>query len=210
MGLYIDIHTHSPSADYPTPASAGIHPWHAASGLIDEAAMHAAALIGEIGLDYACNVDREVQEHLFREQLSIAQRLRKPVVVHCVRAFEDVMKIVADYHLKAVIFHGFIGSKEQAAEAVKRGYFLSFGEGVKRSPKTAVALQNTPLENLFLETDENTLSIEEIYSIAAEIRGEDTETIINAITNNPNRYQHSTENIRFFATELSQKYALYP
>lgn len=170
MGLYIDIHTHSPSAGYPTPTSAGIHPWHAASGLIDEAAMHSADLIGEIGLDFACDVDRQVQEHLFREQLSIAQRLRKPIVVHCVRAFEPMMKILSEYQLRAVIFHGFIGSVQQAEQAIKRGYYLSFGEGAFRSPRTMEALRAIPLSRLFAETDESALSIETIYEMVASER----------------------------------------
>lgn len=186
MGLYIDIHTHSPSANYPTPASAGIHPWHAASGFIDEAAMHSADLIGEIGLDYACKVDRQAQEHLFREQLSIAQRLRKPVVVHCVRAFEPMMKILSKYQLRAVIFHGFIGSVQQAEQAIKRGYYLSFGEGAFRSPRTLEAMRTIPLSRLFAETDESQISIEKIYEMIAAERKIEVVELQTQIENNYN------------------------
>ena len=187
MRRLIDIHTHNPHPEVTSPMMVGIHPWDAEKAELQEQMFSGAEAIGEIGLDYACDVDRVKQKELFRAQLAIAEKMQLPVVLHCVRAFAPTLEILKNYHLKAVIFHGFIGSKEQAAEAVKRGHFLSFGESVKRSPKTAVALQNTPLENLFLETDESTLSIEEIYSIAAEIRGEDMETIINAITNNYDR-----------------------
>lgn len=176
MGLYIDIHTHSPSADYPTPTSAGIHPWQATSGIIDEAAMRSADLIGEIGLDYACSVDRVAQEHIFRYQLSLAQRYGKPVVLHCVRAFEPMMKILSEYELRAVIFHGFIGSVQQAERAIKRGYYLSFGEAAFRSPRTVEALRAIPLSRLFAETDESPLSIKTIYeTIASERKTEVTE-----------------------------------
>ena len=187
MSRYIDIHTHHFTARHTELRAAGIHPWDAEKAELQEQMFSGAEAIGEIGLDYACDVDRSKQEELFRAQLAIAEMMQLPVVLHCVRAFAPTLEILKNYHLKAVIFHGFIGSKEQAAEAVKQGYFLSFGEGVKRSPKTAIALQSIPLENLFLETDESRLPIEEIYSIAAEIRGEDMETIINAITNNYNR-----------------------
>lgn len=187
MNRYIDIHTHNFTARHTELRAAGIHPWDAEKAVLQEQMFLGIQAIGEIGLDYACDVDRLKQVELFRAQLTIAEKMQLPVVLHCVRAFAPTLEILKSHHLKAVIFHGFIGSKEQAAEVVKRGYFLSFGEGVKRSPKTAIALQSIPLENLFLETDESTLSIEEIYSIAAEIRGEDIETIINVITNNYNR-----------------------
>ena len=186
MSRYIDIHTHNFTARHTELRAVGIHPWDAEKAELQEHIFFGASAIGEMGLDYACNVDKAKQEEIFRAQLTIAEKLQLPVILHCVRAFHPTFSILKEYHLKAVIFHGFIGSKELAAEAVKQGYFLSFGEGIKRSPKTAIALQNTPLENLFLETDESTLSIEEIYAIAAEIRGNDIKTIIDAITNNYN------------------------
>ena len=186
MGIYIDIHTHNPQADHPTPTSAGIHPWHAASGLIDEAAMHSADLIGEIGLDYACNVDRALQEQIFRQQLSLAERLHKPVVVHCVRAFEPMMKILSEYQLRAVIFHGFIGSLQQAEQAIKEGYYLSFGEGAFRSPRTIETLRTIPLSRLFAETDESPICIEKIYEMVAAERKIEVAELQAQIENNYN------------------------
>ena len=187
MSRYIDIHTHHFTARHTELRAVGIHPWDAENATISEEIFSGAQAIGEIGLDYASEVSRERQEEVFRAQLAIAERMRLPVVLHCVRAFAPMMAILSEYELRAVIFHGFIGSKEQAAEAVKRGYFLSFGERTSRSPKTIEALRSTPLDNLFLETDESATPIEEIYAMAAEIRGEKLETIINGITNNYNR-----------------------
>ncbi|MBQ2424602.1 MAG: TatD family hydrolase, partial [Alistipes sp.] len=86
-----------------------------------------------------------------------------------VRAFEPMMKILENYALKFVIFHGFIGSVEQAQRAVKRGYYLSFGHRTFHSPKSIEALKATPVDRLFFETDECTIDIEEIYNRAAEI-----------------------------------------
>ena len=79
--------------------------------------------------------------------------------------------MLADYHLRAVIFHGFIGSVEQAQRAVKQGYYLSFGERTFHSPKTIEAMRSTPLSSLFVETDESTTPIEEIYEKVAVLRG---------------------------------------
>ncbi len=173
LAMIVDIHTHNTQTQAQTIDTVGIHPWHAVDGDISaiEFAAVAADAIGEIGLDFACDAPHEVQIAIFRAQLAIAERLEKPVVLHCVKAFEEVMRILRNYSLKAVIFHGFIGSVEQAQRAVAQGYYLSFGERTFRSPKTIEALRSTPLSHLFVETDESTTPIEEIYARIAELRG---------------------------------------
>ena len=173
LAMIVDIHTHNTQTQAQTIDTVGIHPWHATDGDISaiEFAAVAADAIGEIGLDFACDTPHEEQIAIFRAQLAIAERLEKPVVLHCVKAFEEVMRILRNYSLKAVIFHGFIGSVEQAQRAVAQGYYLSFGERTFRSPKTIEALRSTPLSHLFVETDESTTPIEEIYARIAELRG---------------------------------------
>ena len=180
--MILDIHTHNAQAHAQTIETVGIHPWHANFGDIAEVERLASLVdaVGEIGLDYACDVSREEQTTVFRAQLTLAERLEKPVVLHCVRAFEDVMKIVGNYHLKAVIFHGFIGSTEQARRAVNQGYYLSFGERTFRSPKSIEALRTTPLSQLFVESDESTTPIEEIYAKIAELRGVEVSELLKA------------------------------
>jgi TatD DNase family protein len=187
MSRYIDIHTHNFTSRHTELQVAGIHPWDADKTSADELDFSQVQAIGEIGLDYACNVDKTKQEEIFRAQLSIAEKLQLPVVLHCVRAFNPTLLILKEYSLRGVIFHGFIGSREQAAEAVKRGYYLSFGEEILRSPKTIEALRHTPLENLFFETDVSTKPIEEIYNIAAQLMGKNIDILINSITDNYNR-----------------------
>ncbi len=184
--MVIDIHTHNAQTHAQTIETVGIHPWHASTGDISEVERLAPAAdaIGEIGLDYACEVSREEQMSVFHAQLALAELLEKPVVLHCVRAFEDVMKVVGEYRLKAVIFHGFIGSVEQAQRAVKQGYYLSFGERTYHSPKSIEALRATPLSQLFVETDESTTPIEDIYAKIAELRGIKIEELLNATEEN--------------------------
>ena len=124
--MVIDIHTHNAHTQAQTVDTVGIHPWHALDGDISaiETCALSAKAIGEIGLDFLCDVPREAQIAIFRAQLALAERLKKPVVLHCVKAFEEVMRVLRDFHLAAVIFHGFIGSVEQAQRAVKQGYYL--------------------------------------------------------------------------------------
>ena len=118
--MLIDIHTHRPTSAV-TITAGGLHPWQAATGVIpSEAEILSADAVGEIGLDKACEVDFEQQRAVFEAQLRLAEQHKKPVVVHCVRAFEEVISALEKFTLKAVIFHGFIGSQEQAARAVKK------------------------------------------------------------------------------------------
>ncbi len=187
MRGFIDIHTHNFTGRHIELRAFGIHPWDAESvdfSTLDEALFSQAQAIGEIGLDYACKVDKAQQEELFCRQLEIAERLQKPVVLHCVKAFEPTMNLLLKYSLKAVVFHGFIGSKQQAEAAIGRGYYLSFGHRTARSPKSIEALRTTPLNRLFVETDESTRPIEDIYDEIASLRGITTEELAEAIHEN--------------------------
>lgn len=187
MSRYIDIHTHCPTLRHVEPQAVGIHPWQAEKERFLPSIFEGAVAIGEIGLDFACNVNREAQQQLFREQLREAERLGVPVILHCVKAFEPMMKILAERRLRAVIFHGFIGSVQQAKRAVERGYFLSFGEGAFRSPKTVEAMRMIPLTHLFAETDESDCPIEEVYRRIAEVRGASVEELQRQIEENYKR-----------------------
>lgn len=181
---YVNIHTHRPSADAVCPTQVGIHPWHAGGQSIDIEAMKQADMIGEIGLDYAVQADRGAQQRVFEEQLFIAGQLRKPVVVHCVKAFEPTMEILARYDLQGVVFHGFIGSPQQAAAAAAKGYYLSFGLRTFLSPKSMRALCEVPADRIFCETDDDPISIAEIYRQVAELRGTSIERLARQIINN--------------------------
>ena len=143
--------------------------------------------IGETGLDFACPVPREAQFAALRAQLALARRTGRPVVLHCVRAFEPLMRELDACQPRAVIFHGFIGSPEQARQALRRGYYLSFGERAFASPKTLRALHEMPLGQLFFETDDAEVSIEEIYARAAEALGRPVEELQRATLENYKR-----------------------
>ena len=184
--MVIDIHTHNAQAEAQTIDTVGIHPWHALEADLSavEACIADVDAVGEIGLDFAYDVPREIQISIFRAQLTLAEQHKKAVVLHCVRAFEEVMKVLADYNLPAVIFHGFIGSPEQAQRAVTQGYYLSFGERIFRSPKTIEAMRSTPLSHLFVETDESSTPIEKIYAKLAELRGIPTDDLTTATEEN--------------------------
>ena len=182
--MLIDIHTHRPTSAV-TITAVGLHPWQAEHGALpSEEQIEAADAVGEIGLDKACEVDFERQTAMFEAQLRLAEQHQKPVVLHCVRAFEEVMNALEKFALRTVIFHGFIGSREQAERAVKKGYYLSFGARTERSKKTIEALRATPLDRLFIESDEAETPIEEIYALVARLRGVEVEALAAATRQN--------------------------
>ncbi len=191
MADFVDIHTHKPlengcgvvnfrlgvdTAVPSAPFSAGIHPWDITPDyptlldrLQEALALPNCVALGEIGLDKACGVAWESQLEVFAKQLTLVGH--RPVVIHCVRAQGEIIEILQRHkEVQKVIFHGFIGSREQALELTKRGYFISFGFGTLRSPRTVEALRACPPEAMFLETDTSPRSIEELYRLVAEIK----------------------------------------
>jgi TatD DNase family protein len=185
MYQFIDIHTHHPRHDVISPRMAGVHPWDAERGY-EMPNFEECDIVGEIGLDYCCKADRNMQRELFERQLQIASTIDKPVVIHNVRATEDILKILTRYpQLRGVLFHGFIGSQQQAETIVKRGYYLSFGDRSLRSSKGRNVIATTDIRRLFCETDDDpNLAIEEIYAEVAKIRNMTTEELLNAIETN--------------------------
>ena len=207
MEHFVDIHTHNPlglnlgvrnyrlgvDAAPPTePFSAGIHPWDV-DGLPDRERLLAdleninCLAIGEIGLDKACTSNFATQQELFERQLEIAARRRLPVVVHCVKSSAEVVATLAHYPLRAVVFHGYIGSTEQAEQIWKAGYYTSFGFGALRSPKTLQTIKVCPTDRLFLETDDSKTSITALYEEVAHLRNLSIESLKNDIYNNYKR-----------------------
>ncbi len=202
---FIDIHTHKTYDDGTTyiysqavgkdpapavgvPFSAGVHPWAAGRVDMEQALGYLAGApvvaIGEVGLDYAADVDRDVQAGVFHSQLEVAERRDLPVVIHCVRAYNDVLSILKDYVLHAVIFHGYIGSPEQTMEILKRGYYLSFDERSLKSPKTVGSLLISPLDRIFAETDDNPGDISLVYNKISHFKEVSLEVLQAAVADN--------------------------
>lgn len=168
------------------PFSAGIHPWDCeivGSGWIDALETLPVAAIGEIGLDYCKPVDRTVQLRRLTAQADLAEKRRLPIVLHCVKAYEELITQMERYTVP-IIFHGFIGSSQLAGQLIREGYFLSFGATLFRSPKTQKALRTVPDERLFLETDEADTPIEEIYRQVAALRNTPIDTLKQSIYKN--------------------------
>jgi TatD DNase family protein len=182
-----DIHTHNLSAGKHcifshstlkkanSPFSVGIHPWDSAES--DFSAVNWTYLlsakycvaIGEIGLDRMKGPNLPTQINGFKKQLLLSEQFELPVIIHCVRAFDEL--ILLKRALKPTqpwIVHGF----EKIAFTKKlldEGFFLSIGHRVLTNEKLQVILHEIPLERLFLETDDSGINIEEIYEKVAQL-----------------------------------------
>lgn len=163
------------------PVSAGLHPWYIGADwevqfdlLTSIAQEQRVVMIGEAGLDKVCQTDFELQKEVFLQQSELAEQLRKPLIIHCVKAWQEMMA----FHKTSVpsvpwIIHGFRGKPELAEQLLAEGFYLSFGEHFN-----AESVRRTPLNRLCTETDESPQAIEDIYSAIAEIKGCTTEELI--------------------------------
>lgn len=178
---YFDAHTHDTSAvdalisvapDF-IPAeghyySVGIHPWDT-EGLLpaDWPAMLArrgadsdVLAIGETGLDKLKGAPLQRQMDVLREHIAVSERVGKPLILHIVRAFPEIIRLKAEIKpVQPWIVHGFRGKPELARELVRHGFYLSMGEKFNQDSALAV-----PPGRLLAETDESTLTIDEIAS----------------------------------------------
>ncbi len=112
--------------------------------------------IGEIGLDfYVKDLNQADQIKLLKAQLAIAKTADLPVILHCRKAYDDLIKLLTRYQLRGGIAHAFNGSLQQANKLIDLGYKLGFGGMLtyQRSTKLRKLAAQLPLESIVLETD---------------------------------------------------------
>jgi TatD DNase family protein len=112
--------------------------------------------IAEIGLDHHFVKDPALwplEEQIFQEMLPIADQNKLPVSLHVKDAELRVLELLTTYSLPAVVIHWFSGPSEAYAQAIDRGYYFSIPQAIKYSPIVQKTAQETPLEQLLLESD---------------------------------------------------------
>ena len=187
---FVDIHTHklpeepqnslhgkiitvvncSPNTDIERfeYCSVGIHPWDVTKNWQDDfeilkkrVLQPQVVAIGECGLDKLRGGERSLQKDCFQAQIDLAKQTGKPLVLHCVKAVDEVIRMCVGVKC---IFHGFRGKPEQAKQLLQKGFDLSFGEKFNADSLT-LAWQ---AGQMWLETDESECTIEQIYQQAAK------------------------------------------
>lgn len=168
-------------------AAPGLHPMSAAEWS-DSVAVRLRGLcglpqvlaIGEIGLDALLDVDPQLQEEAFRGQVEIAVDVGLPVLIHCRKKIDELLRILQQAEISKVggILHGFSGSVETAQRAIDHGLMIGIGpvllrQNVRKLPEVINAI---PAEMLVLETDAPDMAAgsEVLVDVAgrlAELRG---------------------------------------
>lgn len=113
--------------------------------------------IGEIGLDYAEEVDRERQKSVFEKQLKLAEELKLPVIVHSRKAELDVIEMLEERKLK-VIMHCFCGKKNLVKRVRDNKWYFSIPTNVVRAQNFQQIVSNVPMNQILTETDAPFLS----------------------------------------------------
>ena len=136
--------------------SAGIHPWDSASATeADMAEIERLAenprivAIGETGLDKlrGGNIDRQLD--FLKRHIALSERLGKPLILHIVRAFPEIIKLRRqEQPTQRWIIHGFRGKPELAQELLRHGFDISIGREFNEASAAII-----PPDRLFHETD---------------------------------------------------------
>lgn len=200
---YIDIHCHNYSecnhikifnldtldiqeaSKISKPYSLGIHPWsieqqnlpHALAVLRNRLSDLNLLAIGECGLDKTILTPLELQIHVFKTQIQLASHSKKPLIVHCVRAFNELIQLKKNHNSSTPwIIHGFNRKLTLAQQLIHQGCYLSFGKTLLHENSHArQVLGKIPPDRWFLETDAaDEITISLIYETAADIIGTNT------------------------------------
>ena len=196
MTKFINLHTHKFSNlsdvievvnQYPwefnsilSNYSIGIHPWY-----IDERRLNndlkiikeklqlkECLALGECGLDKRIEIPLDVQISVFKKQLEIVKQTKKPIVLHCVAAYDEVIAIKKEMKIdNPMIIHGFSKNEQVAHSLLKSGFYLSFGKYLLRNPDLEKVFTFAPENQILLETDTIEESIYQVYEKAALIKG---------------------------------------
>lgn len=195
---YVNIHTHQTGQgivildvgeEYMTPGfipastttgaicffSAGIHPMK-----IQHPEEHLSRLkqiigrdefvaLGECGLDRRSPETMSVQYETFTSLVQLAEHHHKPLIIHCVKAYSDLIAIYKQTRSSVPwIIHGFNNNARILEQLLSHGYYISIGSALLNASSNArTLLTRIPSDRLFLETDDKETDIRDIYEAAS-------------------------------------------
>jgi TatD DNase family protein len=158
--------------------STGLHPWHIEKvnpmncfQMIEQVAeLNNMLAVGECGLDRSIATDFELQKMCFKDQIRIAEQCSKPLIIHCVRAYSDLICLKKEAKSEVPwILHAYQGNNQTTRNLIEHGFYFSVGEPILKMSAKHDILRMIPLERLFLETDDREISIRTTYSLASEV-----------------------------------------
>lgn len=205
--MFLNIHTHLAQNELAvqnvifgkdkighSPFSIGVHPWYLPpfsqefmESLEQYVQDRGCVLIGECGLDSTTPSSLNDQEDWFLYQIHLSEKFGKPLLLHIVKQYDRVIAIHQKHKVRQPwIVHGFHKNQKVADNCLRAGFYLSFGSALLQAKSLQAIFKTIPLEKIFLETDDSSSSIEEVYQKAAEIRGIDVHSLAEKINENWN------------------------
>ncbi|MGI5888559.1 MAG: TatD family hydrolase [Oscillospiraceae bacterium] len=113
--------------------------------------------IGEIGMDfgYENHPPKDIQEKVFREQLSLASELGLPVVIHDRDADEDVIRILRDYPGVCGCIHRVFSQLKYTRIFLEMGLYMGIGPQITYpgGKKLKDLVREMPVDRIVFETD---------------------------------------------------------
>lgn len=201
--MYLDCHTHrnfnenysivnlrdsdpeSSSFYY----SYGFHPWdkEVSQKSWDDLEIHLqdskCLALGEVGLDTLKGPTVEIQTSRLYKQLEVNQKYNLPIIVHCVKSWNELKAIAGNFKHFQWIFHGF-NKVSILEEVLREGWMISIGASILKNEKLQNSIQKIPEERLLIETDDEEVDIFEIYQKISKIKKISLPELEEIITNN--------------------------
>lgn len=166
--------------------SAGIHPWYPDKATFEALetvlSKNELVAVGECGLDKLCDTDWDLQLTLFKKQIALAERFKKPLMIHCVRAWSELMDCLKGVRIPVVI-HGFNKNSALANQLLQAGYYISVGLNAISSGKEEM-IKMLPPEKMFCETDDSDQPVLEVYKGVAGIKEIDLNSFVLQVQKN--------------------------
>ncbi|MFD2285571.1 hydrolase TatD [Pedobacter petrophilus] len=167
------------------PIAVGLHPWYATLDQLElqmkylnvVANQPNVKLIGECGLDKLKGEQIENQIIILEAQIKLAEKLKKPLILHCVKAFSELIEVKDRLKVTVpMIIHGFNKNEELGRQLLDKGFLISFGAAIlKENSGSAKLLQQ--MDNFFLETDDSETPVDKIYLGAANLKNRNVDEL---------------------------------
>ncbi|MDR0421969.1 MAG: TatD family hydrolase [Proteiniphilum sp.] len=169
--------------------SCGIHPRYSEESdnqmayLSEIASDPRIIAVGETGLDRLKGPSFDLQIPAFKKHIKLSEKLSKPLIIHCVKAWEELVRIRREVKpTQPWIIHGYRSKPELTRQLVREGFLFSVGDSINVD-----SMQLIPLDSLFCETDEGEMSIRQVYLQASRALNMNMEDLAGRIAENVRR-----------------------